>query len=307
MSMSKIGETHGRSGVLRGLAAAVVLSLLAAAASAAPDATKVDVRTTGNVRVQPGKGGASVGQVIRLADDKARATLEFSDGATVQVVGPAVVQIVDVSATGRRIQLVDGVVSEARIRGIALEIQTPYDASFVLQNATGFARVSARERVTFQRRDGEYARVHSGGVAYDLKQSPWSLNLREPTATGPAAPSPVVERVPPFEMMPNDRARVLIGSRVVVIEPASQFKRTDLSGGGVRLCFMGKNDFGVVYIGTDTVLFLGTGECVEFDAYGNVTSFDGISHMYHPLSEELPYEEPVENAADASISRSTRR
>ncbi|MCE9636417.1 MAG: hypothetical protein K8T90_11995 [Planctomycetes bacterium] len=226
-----------------------------------------------------------------------------------QIVGPAVVQIVDVSATGHRIQLVEGVVSEARVRGVALEIQTPYDASLVLQNATGFARVVGRDRVTFQRRDGDYARVHGGGVAYDLKTSPWSLNLRQPTATSPAQPSPAAGRPRSLVAMPNDRAGILLGERVIVVEPASQFKLTELNapGAAVRLCYQGKDDFGVVYVGTDTVLFLAPGECVVFDQYGNVTSFDGISHMYHPLSEELPYEESVESAADASISRSSRR
>lgn len=316
MTMSKKSVTGICGRALRASAGTLAIALLAVTTSAATDPAHVDVRTTGSVRVQPAKAGSSIGEVVRLADDRARATLEFSDGSTVQVVGPAVVQIVDVGAAGRRIQLVQGVVSEARVRGIALEIQTPYDASFVLQNATGFARVVSGERVTFQRRDGEYARVHSAGVVYDLQSSPWSLNLRQPTSSAPAAPSETVQRPGAFQMLPNDRASIQLGGRVIVIEPASKFKRTDFTvqdaltcapESVIRLCYQGKDDFGVVYIGTDTVLFLGPGECVEFDAYGNVTALDGISHMYHPLSEELPYEEPVENAADVSISRSSRR
>ena len=307
MTMRQNSALRGWRGAVCALVCAIAVGFLAATTSAATDPAHVDVRTTGSVRVQPAKAGSSIGQVIRLADDRARATLEFSDGSTVQIVGPAVVQIVDANAAGRRIQLVDGVISEARVRGIALEVQTPYDASFVLQNATGFARVVGRERVTFQRRDGEYARVHSAGVAYDLKTTPWSLNLRQPSTTAPAQPSQAVQRAPEFVMMPHDRASTMLGGRVIVIEPASQFKRTDLPGGDLRLCYQGKDGFGVVYVGTDTVLFLAPRECVEFDPFGNVIAFEGISHMYHPLSEELPYEESVENAADVSISRSTRR
>lgn len=322
-SSEKLTETHCADGVAKSIrstrtrphawvamaaVAALALGAWTTAFAGPSSPSKVDVRTSGSVRVEGGAAASDAGKVIRLADASARATIEFAGGAALDLVGPAVLQIVELSDKGNRVMLVSGVVSEARVGGVALEIQTPYDASLVLQNATGFARVSSRDRVTFQRKDGEYARVHQASAAYDLKSSPWTLNLREPTATGPA-PAPEVVRGPAvLEQMSGDRARTRLGSRTVVIEPASKFKKTDLPNGGVRFCFQADgSEFGVVYVGTDTVLFLGNGECVDFDGNGHVTRFDGISHIYHPLDEQLPYDEPVENAADASISRSSRR
>lgn len=297
--------TRNRMGAWIAGAFVALVAFSALAVAAPTDPARVDVRTTGAASVTGGGGATDAGKVVRLRDASARATLSFADGATVEVVGPAVVQVVEVTPTGRRIMLVSGIVSEARVAGIALEIQTPEDASLVLQNATGFARVAPRERITFQRKDGEYARVHHAGSAYDLRNSPWTVNLRAPTSTGPVASPEPTRGV--LEKLPGDRARIRLGDRVVVVEPASGFKKTDLSGGGVRFCYEGKDDFGVVYVGSDTVLFLGPGECVDFDVNGNVTRFDGISHIYHPLDDQVPYDEPVEDAADASISRSSRR
>jgi hypothetical protein len=297
-------------------AATVAVALLAWAAlggvasGAPPEAARVEIRPQGSVKVDPGEPATNAGAVVRLRDDTARATLTHTDGGTVQVVGPAVVRVLSVSDTGWRIQLVSGVISEARVRGVALEIQTPHDASLVLQNATGFARVAPGERVTFQRKDGEYARVHAGGAVHDLRNEAWTQGLRTPSATGPvAATAPRTAAAPVSHVgvaIGNDRDRYVLGARVVVVEPASTVKKTDLNDGAVRFCNQGR-DWAVVYIGTDTVLYLAPGDCVTFDRNGNVTSFDGISHIYHPLSEELPFDEPVENAADASISRSKAR
>src|SRR5207244_253595 len=97
--------------------------------------------------------------------------------------------------------------------------------------------------------------------------------------------------------------KIVLGIRSIVYRPARSFKRTETASGGVLLCFQGMaDDFGVVEVGRDTILFLAGGECVEFDANGYVVNFNGISHLYHPLSDAVFYDEPVENAAEASPS-----
>lgn len=292
------------------LALFAATELAAVAVAAPPEPAKVNIRPTGTARVTPGDPATGAGAVIRLRDEGGRVTLTHTDGGAVQVIGPATVRVLEVSDAGWRIQLVGGTVSEARVLGVPLEIQSPHDASFVLQNATGFASVTS-DRVVFQRRDGDYARVHHAGATHDLRSDPWQLPLRNAPAAGRAgvtrtAPPPVPDTNRGPEPIGNDRDRYVLGSRVVVVEPASTVKRTDLADGAKRFCNQGR-DWAVVYVGTDTVLFLAPGDCVTFDRNGYVVAFDGISHIYHPLSEELPYDEPVENAADASISRSKAR
>jgi hypothetical protein len=84
--------------------------------------------------------------------------------------------------------------------------------------------------------------------------------------------------------------------------------RTSTADAGLVLCFRGAADeFGVVEVGRYTILFLADGQCVEFDRFGNVVKFDGISHLYHPLSDAVFFDEPVENAVEASPAFAKRR
>lgn len=301
--------------LVRRAVAALLMGCLVAGVAVA-DSSGTEVRGSGAITVerlgtQPGAltlpTALKEGDVLRLGAATDRATIAFADGATVQLVGPAQIQLVADRPEGRRVKLLSGSVTEAYVLGIAVEIQTPSDASFVLQNATGFARVSPGDRVTFQRRDGAYARVHQGETAYDLKNDPWSLNLRSTSAGGPAEPPAGDTRR--VAMVGNDRGQFVLGFRTIAFEPVSRFGKTDLPEGGVRLCFRSKDpdEVGVVYVGDHTILFFYDGDCVEFDKYGNVTQFDGISHIYGPLTEPFVWDEPVENSADVSISRSSRR
>ncbi|MCE9636416.1 MAG: hypothetical protein K8T90_11990 [Planctomycetes bacterium] len=137
----------------------------------------LDIRSSGDVRVEGGSGASKVGSVVRLRDAAARATLNFADGSSVQVVGPAVIQVVEVGGSGNRLQLVSGVISEARVGAVALEIQTPYDTSLVLQNASASARVAPRQSVSFQRISGEFAKVYRGGSATELTSTAWSIDV----------------------------------------------------------------------------------------------------------------------------------
>lgn len=252
------------------------------------------------------------GDSLRVPTD-GRMTVEFADGASVTLIGPATLRFGQMNAEGRRVVLGSGAISEAVVRGIALEIQapSPTDASFVLQNSRGFARVAVGDRVVFQKLEGGYAKVWRGGQQTDLAETAWVLDVRGNSVTygdpGRVVPTSAA-RGGRADQVGSDAVRLVLGARDIVFHPAKLFKRTDTTSGGVILCFNGPDDeFGVVEVGRDTMLFLAGGQCVEFDQYGNVLSFDGISHIYHPLSDAIFYDETVENAADASPAFSKPR
>ena len=101
--------------------------------------------------------------------------------------------------------------------------------------------------------------------------------------------------------------RFSLNNREIHFGPPEDFEVQRSNDGGVRLTYNG-NDYGVVKVGPhSTVFFLANGESITFDKHGNVTQYDGISHIYHPLTDVIFYEEPVENATDASISSPGRR
>lgn len=111
------------------------------------------------------------GKVLRVTGAGERATITLPGGSTVEVTGPAVVQIVEVGAAGSRIQLVSGAAS-ARVGASALEIQSGTGASLVLQNAAASATVGAG-RVSFTKTAGDYAKVYDAGKVSDLSGT-WS-------------------------------------------------------------------------------------------------------------------------------------
>jgi hypothetical protein len=229
-----------------------------------------------------------------------RLTLAFEDGCQLDIAGPAKLELTEIAEGGRRIKLVAGVITQAYVRGVALEIQTDYDASLVLQNATASARVAPGDRLTFSRRDGAWLKVYEvapGGLKSQDLKTEWSKSLRAPGAKpGPKAPAAGGANGVAFKL----------GNRAIHYQPSSAFTKEDLEGGGSRLTYNG-DDYGRVDIGIGTVLFLGNGDSVVFDASGHVTRFDGMAHMYHPIDEFSWYEEPIENASDASVAYPRQR
>ncbi len=247
------------------------------------------------------------GDVVRVPTD-GRLTIEFEDGSTVSTVGPTSLRMGSMDAKGRRIVLASGVVSEAKVKGVALEIQAPnpYDASFVLQNARGFARVNPGDRIVFQKLEGAFAKVWRGGAWTELGGEPWMLNLREAAPGRPSAPPApgTGKALGPGnpQDMGNGASRFVLGERSITYYPASQFTVTALQNGGASMTFHGASDaYGVVEVGRDTVFFLADGETVEFNQNGDAERFDGISHMY-PL-----FDQPIESPAELSPSLSKKR
>ena len=285
------------------LALTLVLSLVVGAAFAAGAETASPSALTGRVTLNKGSrvGPKTVfneGDQISVSPG-ARLTIRLADGAELDLVGPAQLELLQLRADGNRVNLVSGYLSQAYVRGVALEIQTPYGAALVLQNSTARARVAPGDKVLFQRIEGSYLKVYEGAKSENL-QSAWTKSLRGAAAAAAEPDAP----------LSGDKARIKLGARYITYLPASQFSKEDKSDGVTRLTFNGDsagNGYGRVDIGIGTVLFLAPGEHVDLDAGGNVVSFNGIAHIYHPINEASFYDEPIENAADASIADPRRR
>lgn len=290
-----------------GLALVLALGLLASSIEAAQDGEAVRVASlVGRATVERADGSSAVdagttfqaGDVLRVASGS-RATVRFVDESTLSLIGPSTLCFKELAPDGRRVLLESGVVSEAYMQGVALEVQTPYDVSLVLQNATGFARVAPGSAVAFQKQDGDLAQVFHQGELRDLTGT-WTLNVREGDVTTGAVANLAGESAGPMR-------RVVLGGRTIAWAPPADFKVETRSEGGLRLTYTG-SDFGVVKVGPhSTLFFLSQDQSITFDENGNVVQFDGISHVYHPLFDVNPYDEPVENAADASVSNPSRR
>ena len=234
-----------------------------------------------------------------LVDVAANSTFvaEFADGSYVRLVGPARLRFVELNDQGRRIKLESGVIASAFVRGIALEIQTPYDASVVLQNATGMARVVPGKNVMFQRLDqGDFAKVWHDGAYIELRRS-WSLNVSGDGDAGPASERPDAS---------GDVEKMRINGRLVTYSPAGKFTREAMSDGSTRLTYTG-DDYGTVTVGNEAELFLATGQSVTIGQDGLVQQFNGIVHMFPPLTTDDMYDEPIENIQDATNGDPRRR
>jgi hypothetical protein len=241
------------------------------------------------------------GDIIRVPAD-ARMTIEYADGSTMTVVGPASMRQGENTPKGRRLVLASGTISEATIYGVAVEIQAPnpYDASMVLQNARGFGRVNPGDRITFEKLEGNFAKVWRDNKYTDLGANSWTLNTRDGTVTsGP----PTAARRGPSKEQPagTDGVKVTLNGREIVFHPASSFTRETTAEGGLNLTYNGAADsFGVVEVGLETTMFVAPGQSVDFDANGDVTRSDGISQGYNRLFAPFLWDEPIENAIDAS-------
>jgi hypothetical protein len=274
----------------------------------------------------------AVGDTLRVGAG-ASESVSFSDGTTLSVVGPAELGFVQMDASGRRVMLRSGTISNAAVRGTAMEIQTPARYSLVLQDASGMARVSGGN-VTFQKLGGEYAQVYSSATetmtplagAWSNTSGGTAPRVSMPAVTAPAVRAPAAasggtraDRIAELEAevarlraeLSNARAAgysghpakyLELGKHVIAYRPADEFIVENTPGGGAKLTFDG-NDFGIVTVGRDTNLFLWLGDYVEFDSNGQVVAFTGVSHLYDSLSTFFMWDNPVENTSDVSISR----
>lgn len=290
---------------MRSLVAVALLAVSVAVHAAAGEGTVKTQEIAGRVVVRP--SGQRVGPTTELAQNSlvdvstgARITLAFGDvasgeGSAMTVVGPAQFALLQITDQGNRVRLLSGVISEMKVGSVAMEIQTPYAPSLVLQNSTASARVVPGDRVTFQARDGDYLKVYADDKVQDLAAT-WTYSLRQaqPTPTGP--------RKAAASRGTGAAAQIQRGSVLITYRPAADFAAQDMPGSLIRLTYNG-SDFGIVEIGLDTVVFLGPGDYIEFDASGYVQNLSGgIAHIYHPIDDYSFYDESAEGAADASAS-----
>jgi hypothetical protein len=308
----------------RVVTAALCLALFAVAASAGAVEVAKSGTASGTSTITRGGKATDVGpgtqfqekDVVRV-DSGARLTIEFADhGSSITMVGPATLLIAQMNSTGRRVVLVSGVITEATVGGIALEIQAPNpnDVSLVLQNARAQARVNPNDKIVFHKLEGVYAKVWRNGKDTDLGDSPWQLDVRRGVVSVEPPPPPAPTRTSgaptagrsgkqPFieKSMDHDHAVITDGNKAIVFHPASRFTRERTAEGGFRICFQGGDDeFGEVEIGRETTIFLGNGQCIEFDGDGNVIRSDGIVHEYRPLFDAIYSADPISDATDAS-------
>jgi len=294
-----------RSG-LRGLigAGAVIAALLAAAHGAEEESAKPRNASGVSTVWRDGRTenvGSSTqftqGDIVRVAEGS-RLTVEYQDGASIALVGPAAMRFGQMDSQGRRVVLGSGAASEIVVRGIALEIQAPnpYDASVVLQNARGFARVSPGDRIMFQRMGGSFGKVWRENHYTELGSAPWVLNIRDGG------------RIENREhIVGDDVVSVVVGGVTITFQPASQFERSYGDDGSLSLNYKGAEGFGQVDVGDETSMYTFEGQSVGFDKNGDITAFSGVSHLNRPLFDPIQTDDPVENAADTSPSRSRRR
>lgn len=306
------------SAVRRMLAAGLAVTVLAAAAAAGavevakarPTAGRSTVTREGKTTDVGGATQFQEGDVLRVPDSS-RLLVEFADGASLALVGPATLRFGPMDAKGRRVVLAAGAISEATVRGIAMEIQAPapYDVSFVLQNARGFARVNPGDRIVFQKMEGAFAKVWRDGKWTDVGDTAWSLNVRD----GTVGPAPAAAGQP--RAATTKPVALADGSKMVVVRGTSiryylgeHFTEEWMEGGGLRLTFQGPEDeFGAVTVGQETTLYLARGQSVEFDGAGDVVRFDGVTHLYQPVFDTIFETDPIETPIDASPSRSGSR
>jgi hypothetical protein len=99
-----------------------------------------------------------MGDVVRLPAD-GRAEMQFDDGGSLWLVGPAGFSVGEMSATGRRVMFGRGSISRAKAGKVAVEIQTDHGVSLVLQNCVAAASIDPSGRVEFRRLAPGHAQV----------------------------------------------------------------------------------------------------------------------------------------------------
>jgi len=107
----------------------------------------------------------------------------------------------------------------------------------------------------------------------------------------------------------DDGVRITIGKQDIRVHPASKFTWEETQAGGLMVCFTNgaEGEWGVVEPGHASQIFLEKGQCVEFDANGQVIMSEGISHVYSGLYATLISDESVQDATEASPTKEKRR
>jgi hypothetical protein len=240
----------------------------------------------------------SEGSLLILGDG-VEATVTFSDGAVMDVMGPARLSLVQMTPYMRRVDLSEGRINQFEIKEITTGIHTPYETFVAVQNGSVGVNVKPGE-VTYNLFDGADAKV------VDLAEGSQGLTVLTPDTPY------VVTRDAPADAMagvvrsagdPNSRV-IRVGPRTVRLTPADGFDVVSTPTGGVNVnCTVPEGEFGTVQLGLTTVLYLASGDVLELDAGGNVIRSNAIIHSLAALDIRGVYDEAIANPGDSSPIR----
>jgi hypothetical protein len=303
------------------IAAALMLLIVTSPAIAAEKMAKVG-ELAGSVMVQrPDVGPAGTAtadtkfgagdRVTCMADSSVKIT--FDNGTILNLVGPAEAVIVSITGKETRICLVTGLINLARARGAKLYLGTEYSVHLTVTESTGYAEVKPGKKMVFSSIKGDGVSLSFLGEDRPLKAGdlPYPINLTKLKLdrTPSVIPGGSKVAVPTSEVIMPPSGQYLLGRRVIRIYPRGNVRGQRMSNGGLRLIGvgLGKNEFARIEIGYEAVLYVGEGDHVVLDQFGNVDEFTGTAFLDRPIERRSFEFEPIKDAADSSTIRTRTR
>jgi hypothetical protein len=228
-------------------------------------------------------------------------TLEFADGALMDVTGPSRLTLELVADYARTVRLTEGTVNRLVVKEVTTGIVTPGGAFAVTQNGTIFARAErggtdGSVRSTFKLFEGDTAKtgIKGGAVSIMTTDKPVVFDLAgpRPTPTVVAAPRPS-----------GDGPKIELGIHDIEYFPAGGVTVEVTPGGGRKLTSTApEGEYSIIIIDEDTTFYLAAGESVSFNANGAVENHNGVVHVYAPLSITAFWFDPVRDPAGSSFT-----
>jgi hypothetical protein len=260
---------------------------------------------SGNVVVEsaPGEAGTPLevgavvapGQWVHLGTD-ARVTVNFEDGAVMDVAGPALFRMTVVSDYSRTIDLVNGTVNRFDAKDITTGLRTPFDTYVVLRESSGFAKVESTPDswvITYSLWSGNEAKVVDERrlLALDADRP---IVIERPKGAGAGMTEEPGATV-------GETETIVLGVHTIEYTPKAGFLVEPTDAGGVRLTSkVATGQFGVVTVDGQKTFYLAPEDVIEFDADGNIVRYTGIVHVYAALDLRGIYDEAVADPSDAS-------
>jgi hypothetical protein len=277
--------------------------LLAGLVAAAQQSATVS-NLTGVARIDPGNRPLLVGGVVNQGETVtleagAELTLDFPDGSSMDVAGPASFKATLLTDAARTIDLLYGSINRLVVKDIVTGIRTPFGSFVAAQNATVFVGIGETPdnyRSTFMLLEGEGANVVNGNQLMILtKDRPITLDTaREPAPLEPTAGSGEASTT-------GDSAQLKIGDHTFLITPKDGFTIEPRPDGGFRIVRTGEGT-GLINVDDTTQFYMFQGDFMDIGPAGNVEIQSGVIHIYSPLDREGLYNEPISSPAAASAT-----
>ncbi len=226
-------------------------------------------------------------------------SLEFADGATMVVTGPARFGLELVADYARTIRLYEGTISRLNVKDVTTGIVTPGGAFAASQNGAVFARAEpgpgGQMRTTFTLREGAAkSGIRGGDVQVMSLGAPVVFDLEVPgAAPSPATTAPAAGDGKVIELGMHDITYYPLGG--VTVEKTAD-------GGRKFTSTVAEGEYAMVVIDDDTTLYLAAGESAVLGPDGFVSRSDGVVHVYQPLSISSFFFDPVRDPAGSSFT-----